>query len=334
MTLPIRSSTPGSVAAAAVVAIILSVLSALLTLLATWGILLEERHGQAPPQAAKIAAEVILGIFFAAAIFGVVTAVNLIRLRNWARISILVFAWISGVCSGIGVAVLCVIPMPMEAHAPPGFMSIARFVALSVYGVPCAISVWWIYLFSRNEVKSQFSGQAQYADPQVPHPPRCPAPVAVLAWISLLGVLSVVFFLLVPLRIPVFLFGHAIAPALGKTYMVILGSLGAAAGIGILKLKPWSYFVAIGLHTFYAANAVCTALAPGYPEASRKAREEMFRSMHLPVSEAQSAAQMQHAAWGLYGGITVAAVFIGILLYYRRQFLEAAAAVSATQPPS
>jgi hypothetical protein len=60
----------------------------------------------------------MLFIFMACAAFGIVTGVGLLRLKNWARISALVWSGITVFFAGFALLLSLIIPMPPPRNAP------------------------------------------------------------------------------------------------------------------------------------------------------------------------------------------------------------------------
>jgi len=58
-------------------------------------------------------------IFLGIAVFGIFTGIGLIRLRNWARISILIFSGLTVFFGGTALLVLLAIPFPINPSGPP-----------------------------------------------------------------------------------------------------------------------------------------------------------------------------------------------------------------------
>jgi hypothetical protein len=322
-----KPSASGSVIAAAVVAIAGSVLTILgLSLVLISFALVGSAQTPETPAFLKIGLEIMFTLFLGVAIFGVATGAGLIRLRNWARISALTWAGVCAFFSAFGILIVSMAPFPAPPNIPPHSMSIFRGVALFVYGVPLLVSVWWLILFNRNNIKAQFAGQNIAGDPFRRQKPRCPAPIAVLAWIYIVSVLNFVVFLFLPFRMPVFLFGHVVSGAAAKIVLILSCLLFATAGVGLLKLKPWSYWLTIGVQVFWLSSGVVSMLNPNYKTAMDSAMEEMRNSMHLPSPAFQSPDYTRFESWWIFVGLLIAGAVLGMLLYYRKRFLEAAAA--------
>ena len=85
------------------------------------------------------------------AVIGVWTSVGLIRLRSWARTSILIFAGF--------LVVSCILSllMSMAVPIPPEFAENFRLIMTVMFGIPVAIGVWWLIQFNTPSTKAAFA---------------------------------------------------------------------------------------------------------------------------------------------------------------------------------
>ena len=259
--------------------------------------------------------------------FGIATGVGLLYLRKWARISILTWGGLSVFFCGVGMLVFSLMPFPPNPNSPeltPESMPGVRLFLVLVYGLPLLIGVWWLILFNRSSVKAQFAGSGLPGDPSVPSKPACPLPIATLAWFYITSILNLLFFPFVPVRVPVFLFGWVLPGSVGLAVLIVTCLAFFVAGIGLLKLKPWSYTLTIGLQLFWLASMVVTLLTPNYKTAMDSFMKDIQASMHLPDTPF-SAADFSHSyGWTMVLGLLVAGAILGLLVYYRPRFLEQA----------
>ncbi len=114
---------------------------------------------QPPPRSQ----ELLLGLGIP--LWAVVTAVGIFRLRNWARISILVLSGFLAASSVFTLVVLIwVLPALMETQGrniPPGTNTFVTLMVIAVPAVPLGCAVWWIILFLRKSVRGQFQAAAE-----------------------------------------------------------------------------------------------------------------------------------------------------------------------------
>jgi hypothetical protein len=105
---------------------------------------------------------VVLPFFYAIpAVWGIVTAVGLLQLKNWARISTIVISVLLIVFGAFGVLT----SMVFFLKPPPGngvdtkiFSIIGAATALSALA-QIGIGIWWMVFFNRASVKAQFLPQ-------------------------------------------------------------------------------------------------------------------------------------------------------------------------------
>lgn len=111
-----------------------------------------------PPEQRAI--QFMLPIFYAlAAAWGIATGVGILQLRSWARISVIAMSAMTilfAVCGGIG---LMLVPMLLkqDPNVPAEAIRVVVFVGLIVLGVPLAIAIWWLLLFTRARVRVEFA---------------------------------------------------------------------------------------------------------------------------------------------------------------------------------
>jgi len=266
-------------------------------------------------------------------LFGIATGIGLIYLRKWARISILIWAGFCAFFGVIGIPIALLMPFsptPNTANLPAEGMQLFRGILLTIYGMPLLIGIWWLVLFNRKSVKAQFAGTAVFADQSLPRKPACPLPVAVLAWFYVASVLNLLFLPLLPFHVPLMLFGYVLPGSAGKIVLIITSLAFAIAGIGLLKLKPWSYSLTISLQLFWLASGVASALTPNYGAVMDSYMKDVQASFHLPETGASPFNFAQHYGWMMAGGLIFAGAILGLLVYYRPRFLEAASRAAAS----
>src|SRR5262245_38490549 len=102
------------------------------------------------PGRAPLAPEAKLGLIVGLAMFGILgvwgttTAIGLFRLRNWARISILIFAGFLALMGLFSGPVLLLMPPP--PGAPPNYDAV-RILIVGVYGGLGVLGLFWLYYF-------------------------------------------------------------------------------------------------------------------------------------------------------------------------------------------
>lgn len=325
------SQMSGSVIAAGVVAILgscLAILGCAFALLGTMLLPSTPADNQLPPIFKAIT--VALTVFFLAiAIFGIFTGVGILRRKNWARISAMVWA---GITTPLCVLVLLFTLFMPSPTAPqenaPSLLAVKVFLLL-FYAIPIGTGIWWLILFTRPNVRAQFSGEVLPTQPEASERPRCPLPVAVIAGFLLFSFPFVLLFPLLHIPIPVILFGHRIHGQLGSGIFAFTAVLSLAAGIGLLRLKQWSYPLVIGLQSFWLLSGTISFLSPSHERNMREFMDEM----HVPQADVAAQSYLHSHSWPFLVGFLPSIVILVILSYYRVPFWKAAHAAEEARLP-
>lgn len=315
-----------SVTAAGVVAIIGSVLALLGATLAVLALfLMPESQGrsQIPPLARNLTAGA-MALFAGLAIFGIFTGVGVLRLKNWARVSMLVCSGLTAAFCGVALAFMLFVPFPKSPNDPADMEAYIRVGGALVYGFPLAIAIWWLILFSRKGIAAQFvsAGVGSPVDAsgfpvEMASAPRptLPLPITVLAVFLMLPLPSLLFLFFV--RMPMVLFGHAFHGPTGSTLTIVSGLVSTAAGIGLLYRKTWSYPLTLGLQVIGFLSGVVTLLSPKFPDLMREAMSVFSFSTPPPEYSIEQMRRMYA------GGLIFPLLILVLLLYYRARFRQA-----------
>ena len=254
----------------------------------------DTNNAQLPPMFFKVF-RVILPLFYALpAIWGIVTAVGLLGLRNWARISTIVFSVLLIIFGAFGMLTSMVFflkPPPGNGLDPKAVFFIG--VAMAVFAlVQIGIGIWWMVFFSRAKVKAQFLPQplpfqhlGQGADPYAidprystsvpppglpaapdvpsaaPTPSARPLSVSIIAWYLLAGCLFVPFPLF--LHSPTALFLTILTGWRASVFFLVIAGVHVYAGTMLLRMKPAGRWIGIGYFVFNFVNIAVFYLAPG-----------------------------------------------------------------------
>jgi len=267
------------------------------------------------------------GLMTCLSLFGMATGIGLFYLRHWARISILIWGGMSVFVGLLGISIVFLMsfsPTPPAPDLPPEGMQAVRWILLIVYGVPLLIGTWWLVLFNRQTVKTQFAGPTFADAVDLPQKPACPLAISVLAWFYITSILNLLFLPFLPFRVPIFVFGRVLLGSVGLTVLILSCLAFFLAGIGLLKLKPWSYPLTLGLQLFWLASTVVTVLSPNYNSAMDSFMKEMQATLHLPETPFSPANFSHHYRWTVILAFLFAGAILGLLVYYRPRFLEAA----------
>ena len=323
-----------SVTFAAVMAILGSLFLLLCFTVAFFGFLLVKLPGATSEIPAFVRNTLLAteGFMMCLCLFGIATGIGLIYLRNWARISILIWGGMLVFFGAIGIPIAFLMPIPPTPNVPDlpaASMQAVRLIFLAMYGMPLLIGIWWLILFNRKTVKAQFAGATGSADPAVPRKPVCPLPIAVLAWFYVSSILNLLFLPFLSFHVPVFVFGRVLPGRMALTVLILNCLAFFVCGVGLLKLKPWSYSLTIGLQVFWLANTFVSMLSPNYNAVMDSFLKEMQASLHLPETQFSPANLARDYGWTVVLGLLFAGAILGLLVYYRPRFLEAASAANS-----
>jgi hypothetical protein len=343
-----------AVTASGVIAILGSLVTAIGILIGIMGMLLASRFPNPemetmPGIRAMIVA--VMAIFFGITVWGAFSGVGLIRFRNWARISVLVWAGLMAPFCILVIAFIAFMPMPPSPN-PMLTGSILHLVTIVFYGVPMAIAVWWLILFTRPHIVAHFKPAAAagtgdpfgaipvtamavgsvapvaYAVPMPLPAPSVPIPIIVLSCFFLLSSLSVFFIFFT--HLPAMVFGHAFTGLTGSVIYASWCLLYVIAGVGMLKRVSWAYSVAIGLQILHIVSGIMTVLSPNFDDTMRRA----MSSMKTAPPEMYQVPSMTHLRGYSVLGLLFPLAILGLLAYYRPRFLEACAARGGSSPQS
>jgi uncharacterized membrane protein (DUF2068 family) len=214
----------------------------------------------------------------------IATGMGLLRLRNWARISTIVFAALILFVSLPGLAMIPILPLNNDPQMPTRVILGMRIGLGVFYGLQCALGGWWLYYMNSRGVKAQFgsaqvlsappvsqtySTLADFPDlPPSPAAPRRPVSITIIAVLLLIGAVAAPLGLLMmrALQLPPYptpFMGFGLQGWGVACFAVSFCILSSLAGIGLLKLRLWGRTLAILCFSFSILNSVVNFLHPG-----------------------------------------------------------------------
>lgn len=317
-----------SVTASGVVAIVGSVLVLLGATMGLMGMLIAPMSETRPamPHFTLAIAEGMLACVLALGIFGVFSGVGLVRLKNWARIATLVWASVTVVSCALILVVFGIAPFPTPPNTATNLGGIVRAGVFVFYGVPLAIGIWWLILFNQQSVANQFVQTADRPhvsgfprDASHPSRPTLPLPIAVFGVFLVISSLSIFVPLFLPA--PLILFGQAIRGTASAVVWVGFCVATLAAGIGLLRLKRWSYALTLALQLFWLLSGIVTLTSGNYPALMHEAMSSVQAKLGGQYPEYPPERMLAFS----YTGLAVPVLILALLVYYRSRFLEASA---------
>lgn len=309
---------------------------------------------QLPPMFFKTV-RVVVPLFYALpAVWGMVTAVGLLQLKNWARISTIVISVLLIVFGAFGMltSMVFVLKPPPGNGLDPKMFAVIGAVGAMFAVAEIGVGVWWIIFCNRAGVKAQFLPQA-YPLPypaqgathyvmDMPHsatppppslttpadltPTASPAPPIVAATrparplsISIIAWFMLVSCLFIPLTFfihpPLALFLTILTGWQSSVFMLISGALNVFIGIALLKMKPVGRLIAIGYFVFGMLNVAVFYFAPGR-NARLQRLLDLQQSMFPWMRPAQANPFQSDMTPFFFIGAIGGVVFCLVLLYF------------------
>ncbi len=276
---------------------------------------------------------VVIEIGFAA--WGFASGVGLLRLREWARISMLVFSGILLFLSLPGIVGIFIIPnaTPPNTTDPELFrqmMLATRIFMAILYGLLISTAAFWLYFFNTRSVRDQFkrigSGPGIIAQ-DTPASQRFrsrPHSISIIAWY--LVITGLFFPVSLVLHFPVQILSFVIKGTAAGLVFIFMGILQIVIGTTLLKLRKWSRVLAICYFAFFAANSLTIVIVPGARARYQAMADEMqnrFESSNAEFGTIQN--QVHIPIWiGLIFSLPLQGVVLWFLLKNKPAFTPSA----------
>jgi len=261
-------------------------------------------------------------------VWGLVSAVYLLKLKNWARICFQVFAGLlcasSAMLAMMILALRLLLPQmaPPQANVPPGTMAIVFGLFVFLALLQLALGIWWLVYFSRRHVKAQFLGEET-----VPTPSRRPLSITIIAWLFIVGGAFTPFHFF--LSYPAVFFGFALRGRPAQLTYLLFGAICLLAGIGLLRMKPAAHSLAVVYYVFGLLNLTSSFLLPG----SFARMQALLREMYPPGSAPEMELGEQFLRGAMLFAVLALAVPLWFLVTRRQAYLNACKASSSASPP-
>jgi len=320
MTLQGRAS--GAVVAAGVVAVIAGALSALM-IAASFLIISRTDfsfYGLALTPAMRSILYLVWALFLLCAGFLLISGIFVVRLRNWARLSVLVVAG-GGLLFGLVGLGFLFLTFSSTPDDPVVSKPLLFTVLAFTYGVPILVAIWWLVLLTRTSVVEQFHAAAvrRETDPSTSplNKPDCPIAIRAAGWYLASFVLFVPFVPFLPSRLPAWYFGHRLSgPSAILAHFVSL-VLFAIPGIGLLLLKRWGYVLTFAAQLLFSINCLVIVFSSSF-ESNMRAT---YAELGVPIPPGTIVPEVRYLI--VLSLILPLAVLV-VLLLYGRPFYAAA----------
>jgi hypothetical protein len=329
-------ASPGIIAIGAS-AIICGVLGSLTSILVLF-ILSSAHYSPAGPPIPLALRPVIFGFFALCLVCGIfesIAGVQLIRLRNWARVSLLAFG---GCLLFFGVVGIGVIFFVIFGGAPPDPVvsrALLATILTVIYAIPLLLGTWWLFWLTRRSVVAQFHANTFLNAARDTHHrswlnnPACPLAVRIVGWYLASFILFLPLIPFFPGRFPVLFFGHALygpaASALLLCNFVVL----SLPGIGLLLLKKWSYPLTIASQLFVLINGAAITFSSTFAQVLRS----VLSQMNLPNPPISIDQIVHYVRYGTILGLLIPVAIVITLYLSRSRFFTAVDEQSNARPP-
>jgi hypothetical protein len=276
--------------------------------------------GQPLPSVAVIA--IMASLYLAFGVWGVASAVGLLRRKNWARLCFLIFGGLLAFfafSAGAGSLIVALaLPGTIPPNVPPGLVRRVAVAFIAISLICLAIAIWWLVYFNRSNVKAAFGTGAVASQPR-----QFPLAVSIVAWLLIAG--GVINGIQMLLSYPLVLFGIVLRGWAAGLALALFAAVSLSAGIGLLKKRIEAHSLAVGYFAFGVLNAVSYLVLPG-----------SFARMQELVRETQSNQALPANAMGpvMVVGMVVSIIGVSAILWFlikaRRPFIEACRSIART----
>lgn len=254
---------------------VLSLIGSILTLLMGIVLALLMLFASAPksndfpgsPMFFKVIMVGVVLIYLLLALWGILTSMGLLWLKNWARVSMIVCSVLL-IVMGVFSVLPSLLPISSISNKPADASAMTAVrVFMGVFSLALvAIGIWWLVFFTRPKVREQFlSGPLALSGEPITSAGmlrRRPLSITIIAWYLVAGCLFIPLNLW--LHTPAVLFTKLVTSrAAAATYYLVIGALHLYLGIGLLCLRPTARTVGIAYFVFGFVNAAVFYFAPG-----------------------------------------------------------------------
>ncbi len=213
--------------------------------------------GVQEPEFARQMIHVSAGLFLVLALWGIATAIGLIRFQRWSRISVLLFSGLLVLVAVPALVFVLAMPLPMPGDSPKGMGEAVKLFVGIFYALLAVLGGWWLILFNRKAVREQF-GQARSPSS------RKPISITIIGWFLVLGAAMCV--VTAVLHWPAVLFGTVVTAWAATALYVACAIAQAAIGIELLRLREAGRIAAICYFLLAFLNMLVFVALPGREE--------------------------------------------------------------------
>lgn len=294
------------------------------------GALGSPRANQFPgsPAAFRVILYLAALVYLLPAVWGLASGVGLWKLKNWARISTIVFSVLLILAGAFGCAGSLLVPLTPTPQADQSILHAVRVGMIAFWSTLIGIGMWWAVFLNRADVKVQF-GQFSVGDGAGVQPSAIalspitgtvqragsrPLSITIIAWLLLIGCLFIpmTFFL----RTPAIFFTQSLTGSPRILVLLTFAAVQLAIGIGLLRLRPAARLAAIFLLVFGVLNSAVFMFAPGgRTRVSLLMNNQQSIYPWVPAMRSQTGFGMDSTPFFILGSIA-GLVCAGIQIYF------------------
>jgi hypothetical protein len=270
---------------------------------------------------------VIAAILFVA--WGIASGMGLLDRREWARISMIVFAALLLAMAVPGLVMFLFLKLPAPANGPdPEMMQrvmwITRMCGAGLYAFLAVLAATWLWYFNNPATKSQFTSRGSMASSVVElesatrvgdYSGGRPLSITIIAGLMMLGALSLPVLLVV--QFPMLFLGYFFTGPKEVLILSVFTVVQITLAYGLWELRPWGRNLAIYWFNFAIFNAIISAILPGAEGRYDAAMATIQSTMNLPAAPSE----MHIPLWlGLFFSLPFIAIQLWFLIASKPAF--------------
>jgi hypothetical protein len=233
--------------------------------------------GLLTPSLVRISGCVMAAVFAAAAVWGVCAGIGVLRRRNWARVSMVVFGGLLAFFGGTGALAMILVPFPMNPDVDQRVAALTRAFIVASYVAFTAIGAWWLVLFNRQSGKRYFAAAGPVAES------ARPLSVSIVGWYLIVAAFGTA--LCGVFRVPAMLLGMVVTGWTTLAACTVLTAVNLYLGAGLLQLDEKARVRTIVYLSVIGANGLAMAVAPGHDAAMRAFSLEFQAHFHVDMPQ-------------------------------------------------
>ncbi len=286
-------------------------------------------------------------VFFGFGAWGLAAGIGLIKTKEWARISTLVYAAILVFLCVPAAVAMAIVPLPNtpstdDPNRPFNIILLVRVGGTLLYAMFAALGGYWLYFFNTRKVKAQFRERQPLTEVRQaeltgspsemtsggfgPDQRARPLSITIIGWYliiaSALAPLSIVFTntLFSGLKLPFFFLGFFFFGPSTYLLLTVWMTLQVVAAVGLLKLKRWGLMATIALQCVALLNIVMMVAIP----ANRLRFQQVMDTIRFSTNGRMYHSASMFPMWiGMLSSIPIIVVILFFLISQKKYFSSA-----------